>query len=202
MFIFFFKSQCTVCLLFYISFLFFFFLYFFFLSDTLLAYWNKFSPQELINVLVLLEWVWWGWNSNTAPLCGQHWPRKSNESDVPRWVHMVLGSTRGVWHDVMKCSTSLWGETGVYGGNRVKWQCPVLSPCCAEGVPTPRRSRARGPPSCHNQHNLCFAARLVERMGEETGVGHRVWKPRVWVKCLVNTNPKLSCMEECVCRQG
>lgn len=27
----------------------------FFLSDTLLAYWNKFSPQELISVLVLLE---------------------------------------------------------------------------------------------------------------------------------------------------
>lgn len=37
---FFLKSQCTV---------------FSFLSDTLLAYWNKFSPQELINVLVLLE---------------------------------------------------------------------------------------------------------------------------------------------------
>jgi len=30
-------------------------LFSFFLSDTLLAYWNKFSPQELINVLVLLE---------------------------------------------------------------------------------------------------------------------------------------------------
>lgn len=36
----FFKSQFTVL---------------HFLSDTLLAYWNKFSPQELINVLVLLE---------------------------------------------------------------------------------------------------------------------------------------------------
>lgn len=35
----FFKSQFTVL---------------HFLSDTLLAYWNKFSPQELINVLVLL----------------------------------------------------------------------------------------------------------------------------------------------------
>lgn len=34
------KSQCTVL---------------HFLSDTLLAYWNKFSPQELINVLMLLE---------------------------------------------------------------------------------------------------------------------------------------------------
>lgn len=38
--LFFFKSRCTVLS---------------FLSDTLLAYWNKFSPQELINVLVLLE---------------------------------------------------------------------------------------------------------------------------------------------------
>lgn len=52
----FFKSQCTVL---------------HFLSDTLLAYWNKFSPQELINVLMLLEWVSWGCCSNPAPLCGQ-----------------------------------------------------------------------------------------------------------------------------------
>lgn len=133
---------------------------FFPLSDTLLAYWNKFSPQELINVLVLLEWVLRGYNSNTAPLCWQHWRGRRNEcSCLPgcTWSYAALEvSGQGT----MSWSSSPW-EAGVYGGSRVKWQFPVLSAGCAEGVPPPtaepgtQRSTASTP--------------LVERVGGRHG---------------------------------
>lgn len=83
------------------------------------------------------------------------------------------------------------GRKGVYGGSRVQWQCPVLGPGCQRVSHYPWASRALG---------IASALRgLVEQMGEETGMCHRAWKPRVWGQVTSKYRPKPSRTEECVC---